>query len=415
MLTIYKIPEVNVGALNARLEKMNRKAKKLGLPPVTTAIVKVESIERNSYFDGEKHVRCEPYFVAMYHLEVTGDRVQLPGGWMFVGTLEHVEAGNILRTVPGETVPESFRTVAAKCDHCKLARRRKDTYLVRDAEGAIKQVGHNCVADYLGHATPEALALMAEIVREFSEAGNGDGEYFGVREKPVLFPGSFLALCIEVIKQIGFVSSAIAKADPSRIATSREALIHYFPTPDLKRSRHHIRASAESIKKAETILAWAKTDALSTTNDYGWNLKLALGGESCELRNAGLLASAPSAYDRYMGKLVERATKTPSKHFGTVGARGVFRLTVVGKNHFESDFGGTTLYRMTDVDGNAATWWTGTGNLEIGASYYLKGTIKEHADYKGTAQTVLSRCEPLTPGEAHKPVKQSKPRIKKVS
>ena len=59
---------------------------------------------------------------------------------------------------------------------------------------------------------------------------------------------------------------------------------------------------------------------------------------------------------------------------------------------------------MKDADGNTFTWKTGNtlyiptgdGDFDVannGDTVVLKGTIKEHSEYKDEKQTVLTRCK----------------------
>jgi hypothetical protein len=66
------------------------------------------------------------------------------------------------------------------------------------------------------------------------------------------------------------------------------------------------------------------------------------------------------------------------------------------------------IYKFTDADGNVFVWKT-TGSVgedrtdNIGRDYFYKpengesvkvsGTIKEHNEYRGEKQTVLTRCK----------------------
>jgi hypothetical protein len=52
-------------------------------------------------------------------------------GWHFLAALEHLDGANILRGVSGEEIPAEFRTRGPACDHCKVSRRRNDTYVLR--------------------------------------------------------------------------------------------------------------------------------------------------------------------------------------------------------------------------------------------------------------------------------------------
>lgn len=48
------------------------------------------------------------------------------------------------------------------------------------------------------------------------------------------------------------------------------------------------------------------------------------------------------------------------------------------------------MYKFT-VKGNVFVWTTST-YLNTNKEYTVKGTVKEHAEFKGTKQTVLTRC-----------------------
>src|SRR3972149_3916096 len=79
----------------------------------------------------------------------------------------------ILRNVPGETLPESWRRADQKCDHCGLIRKRNETFVVRHEDGTLKQIGRQCIADFLGHKGPEGMLAAAEYL--FSADGAACG------------------------------------------------------------------------------------------------------------------------------------------------------------------------------------------------------------------------------------------------
>lgn len=96
----------------------------------------------------------------------------------------------------------------------------------------------------------------------------------------------------------------------------------------------------------------------------------------------------------------ERARKAISKHIGQVGDKIDVPVTFVKMAWFEipsfRGFGTETMhiYTFKDADGNVLVWKTSKGmDLEQGASFQLKGTIKEHSEYQEEKQTVLTRCK----------------------
>lgn len=81
-----------------------------------------------------------------------------------------------------------------------------------------------------------------------------------------------------------------------------------------------------------------------------------------------------------------------SNWFGDVGERyNDMKLTVKFIHGFDSDFGYTFIHKMEDEKGNQFTWFTGKC-LEKDKTYTMNATVKSHDEYKGTKQTVLTRC-----------------------
>lgn len=97
---------------------------------------------------------------------------------------------------------------------------------------------------------------------------------------------------------------------------------------------------------------------------------------------------------------------TVSEWFGEEGKRYDLELTYDGYHCWETTFGYRTsiqyLHKFKDEKGNVYTWKTGnsmgrhTSNgyelMKEGEKVIMKATVKEHSEYKGTKQTVLTRC-----------------------
>jgi hypothetical protein len=95
-----------------------------------------------------------------------------------------------------------------------------------------------------------------------------------------------------------------------------------------------------------------------------------------------------------------RAQKAISQHVGSVGERIEIKGTYVKSGSWEQKaFGGfniETMYAHTfkDTDGNVFVWKTSKNiSFEYGEPVILKGTVKEHSEYKDEKQTVLTRCK----------------------
>ena len=70
-------------------------------------------------------------------------------------------------------------------------------------------------------------------------------------------------------------------------------------------------------------------------------------------------------------------------------------LTVTKVRPFDSYYGVKTLVVFEDEPGNLLNWWASCNvdHLEEGDVVTIKATVKEHGDYKGTAQTIIKRVK----------------------
>ena len=74
------------------------------------------------------------------------------------------------------------------------------------------------------------------------------------------------------------------------------------------------------------------------------------------------------------------------------------KLSLSRRSFFDTQWGSTALYAFTDSEGHHFIWKTAfwpdsMTKVNEGDSIVLKGTIKEHNEYKGCKQTVLTRCK----------------------
>lgn len=232
----FLIPEVKINELKKNLDRMAKRAQKLGLTECGYSVGAVSDVPylRNSdgstrCFTGtaEQLVVQENEGRIVYHryVEVTvSGPAPVLAGWTFAATLQHLtddqgKIVNVIRTNPDleGQVPTTYRSAAPCCDHCQTIRNRKDTYLVRNvATGTWKQIGSSCMKDFLGGNDPYQVAGIlawfldaAGICQELSEDGEGGeggscrADCYSLRE--------FLAYTAAVIRTEGWMSRARAE------------------------------------------------------------------------------------------------------------------------------------------------------------------------------------------------------------
>lgn len=84
---------------------------------------------------------------------------------------------------------------------------------------------------------------------------------------------------------------------------------------------------------------------------------------------------------------------SPSRWQGSVGERIDRTLTVIKIVPIDGYYGSSNFYLFTDANENEYCWTTAAKQLELGTTYEVRGTVKEHQKYKGKQQTVLTRCK----------------------
>lgn len=237
---IYNIFEPNMETLRQRLTRLNVKLSAIGCPAVTFAVVGHEDVPDTD--DANKILR-------FLKVEVTGVAPQV-NGWKFLATIDHTPEGNVFRTVPGFTVPVEYREKAPCCDHCRVNRFRRDTYIVQHDDGRTMQVGSNCLQDFLGYEHPTHLTKAAQILLSAYDIADAaqDEKWLGgtgkrVRDYFRISTRQFLGHVAAVVRVEGKFVTAKYAHEHGGTATGRVArqvmdragdqfYMNYVPTPD---------------------------------------------------------------------------------------------------------------------------------------------------------------------------------------
>lgn len=319
-------------------------------------------------------------------------------GWTFAATIQHTENGNIVRNVPGAEVPASFRTASSACEHCRVQRRRNDTFVVQHESARYMQVGSSCIADFLGGDDASKIASQAELLASINAlCESGESGEFGGRTEPSYVLSTFLAVAAAAVRVHGWVSRS--KGD--------------FPTADctLKALEGKLRPDqAFEVTPADESLAlaaevWAESISDETLEkergDYLHNVRVVARGGSVTLRTAGIAASIIQAYNRNVmdQRRAEARVQASalSKYVGTPGKREAFSVKLDNITGYDTTFGYVTLLRFVTDDGSILIWKASNPPdlqpSQVGQRFKLTGSVKEHSEYKGAKQTLVQRCK----------------------
>ena len=373
-VALHDVPEIQ-----SRIEKLNRRAAKLGLAPLTLTVHN----ERETEYEGE--------YYSVVDITISGEELKL-NGWSFVGTLEHDEDTTIIRALPSfgaEHDLSAYRTASPDhCDHCGYKRRRNDTYLVANDEGEIKQVGSSCLKDFTGHGSPEAIARWIESLADLIDYASNGGS--GERGETRIDTVGFMANAAAMIREHGFTSKGKAW-ETGETPTSQQTINNIL---DLRAKKDWAIAPTDGdIAVAEATVAWARNlTERELENDYLYNVFAVLIKDSIRWRQAGIAASAIAAYKRDLAQ--REAAKHSGGFIGEVGATITGHITVSDIRNNVGQFM-STLITMKSDSGDTIKWFASNDpGWQVGEDFNIKAKVKRHEahDRFGNA-TLVTHCK----------------------
>ncbi len=406
------VEPAQMAAFEKRLESLNKKAAKFGLSPIkivsaTDALYerKSENVGRDSdklltYLAPVSRVQDVEHPVLIKRLQIEYPEIKL-GHWRVIGKIEAVEGGNLVFAVSRGAADVAALTARAdcpiECEHCNTNRRRKDGYLLRDDEsGDYKEVGSNCLEDFTG-IDPAAALFMAQmwnVIRlaedEFAEFGRS-GRVNAVRTDQYLADVSFLTA------NFGFVSASKAR-ETDLSPTYSDAL----SLPDLLMKNAELREKylaqhERHVETANAVRTWIEGKEEESTFDR--NVKLLLGQDAISLKSNHLAFAAATVPLYQRAHAAKAESRKRSEHIGQPGQKATGSLVVERVVPIDTIYGSSDLVLFRDNDGNRIKWKTSACPFEIrnGVGRSLEATfkVKDHGEYNGAAQTVITHLKVL--------------------
>lgn len=387
------VPRQNIAGLKKQLDKLIKKASKLNSATVGYEISPefVKKTYQNQ--DGENiEVVCQTVFVF-------GD-APIIKGWTFSASLSHFpDVGNVIRAVPGETVPEKYqKTDTTLCEHCFTNRFRKEVYVVRNVDsGEYKQVGSTCLKDFIGHGDPKAIAKYAETLITLKETVESfdDFETFKNSVQSYANLERFLTYVAKSIREEGWTSRGQAY-DQMTVSTA-ELAWNEMTGSGKSEDGYPTKADEEM---AEAAIEWGQGFE-GSEKEFEHNLYVISSFGSITRKEFGFAAYLVQGYIRSVEKAKYLAKK---EKIVALDAEVKSRFEVVAKVAMiktVDGFYGTSRLVKFDVeqeDGTIVQLVTfGTGKdvyeLEEEKTYLIRVTVKGHEEYNGTPQTKVNRVK----------------------
>lgn len=406
----FEVRENKLSWLNSKIEKLNKIAQKLKLPPVGYKILKEEWAD-----DPQDETGLQKVKIITIQVEGNTPIITTPSGqrWEFIARILHTDGGNVIKAVPG-AVDENdqsfrqFRSVPPKCEHCGYQRNRKDTFLLRNPDNKqYKQVGSSCLKDFLGHKSANDYAAWAESLADLSLSLSADDEkdgFGGGGQESAFSTESWLNLVYAVMKGATggrFISrkqQQDAQARGQTMSTTADTAIGLLFSKredDKKLLQHYLsQITPEDSNMLEDALAWARSlkdadeQSVSQLNDYLWNLSVAVSQPVVTRKTWGIVAALPSTYER---NVLQKMAVKPGELVGVKGSDFVGQVTI----QFSQQYDDQILYIAKTADNKSVQWYSDDLGVELGASINIKGTIMGPSRSGGIISTKLARVRVL--------------------
>ena len=394
------------------IARLNKKAARIGVAPIAIEdLGKVSKVRTEvATLEGEEDVRTFPVDVQHYRLTLPE-----PANcqWTPIVKITPTDEGAFAEPMPAGTKADADawkQADAQNCDHCHTRRARIVSYVVRHkTDGTVLQLGRNCFQDYVGKDTLRALEFQSVIMVNLDCDEEGFWGGGGIRQILTVAVRNCVAYAEMLRRTEGWRNNVKNEYDGSFEVEGT----HRIAGRRVRQSAEGNFPEAEKILGAITDADFGTADAIiermqdaEVGDEFGETLKNLADYQWIPAQKASLAAYMGQFLHNIDRRAQETILNAKRVYRGTVGQREVFeRLTCVRCPSFENDFGRVYVNTFEDADHNVLIWKTGSTSYAVGDVVTLKGTVKEHSQYRDTKQTVLTRCKAIAANNG-KEVKQ---------
>jgi len=395
---IYTILTSDLESFSKKIKHITKKCEKAGVPFIFEI--------RDSY---KKRVQFSPskiYTLELTHVEVDAHFVF--NGWKSLGVVSRKD-GIVQCFFKDSELIKQYKDTDFHCDHCHKKVSRNSVVILEHENGERKIVGTSCVKEF-------TKGLDGNLIAEFADFTNilNDEEkliikalgFYEESEKTVAdIDEEFFKDFIKSNGVIGYsVKDIVACASSLIEAYGFEPTCSFNATWKQILSTYEENDYSEYNKlEAEKAIDWiaSLTDDEYIKNNYLFNLRQIVDAGYCTMRHFGILASLIPAYKKEMAKNIQKE-KSKSNFVGNIGDKIAVEVSILKSISYESVYGGGFFHIFMDADGNVFKWNTkkylrdkdcGYKDLEQGDKIFISGTIKDHDEYRGEKQTVITRCK----------------------
>ena len=434
--TVITVHSSNMGLFNERLAEINKKFEKKGYPLINAECVKepemIEVEMELPEFDGSAVWTKRMVKVSdnLYKFNLTSDfdENNIAGvDVKFEGIVDFVDGDENSKVFKVEN-PDIFKFLdKCECDECHKAIGR-NKYIIFSKASEIKSrsdlfvLGTTCAKNYFPFNIHSFLGFLSDevagIYGEFDEYCGTNSHNKNYVDTGVLFNiVSFVTKDFNVYKKAE--DDCPTKVDVENILFDNR-----------NKSAQEIKYTAPKTPWSD-MEQWLKdaygdTTKISDYNEFMQNIHSVMFDpykeeptvrDEINLKYLGIAVYSFVGAKKAHDKELERQAKEKmyrdgvnNEYFGKVGDKFEKELMFEKIIGFEGYYGYTYLLFFRDEEGRVYKWSSskgsyegfstesarrGTCEYEVGKKYTLKGSIKDHSEYKGIKQTVITHCKVL--------------------
>lgn len=383
------VHKYNIPTFKKRVDEINQKFKKHGFPSIEYKEISV---------DEEEYIHNFEIYSSFEQKNLIGEKIKFEG----VVELINKEESTKLFYVP-KNIYNIISSEKCVCDKCKKdIKRGKYIVFSKDVEEIKSRsdlyiLGSTCAKEFFPFDIADYIGKLNKYFDEF------ETEYkeFNFEKGSTNFDISDIALVVmDNTKDFTKVYEKFKTLE--EIENDFNLFMNY--RKDYRNiygefNEYKVKKAEESIKIAREYFE------NHCYNEFDANCKLILQFDNVSEKYFRMAVCAI-----YFGVVKSKKLKekeiSDSQYVGTIGEKfSDWELTYNGSFGFESVYGYTHVLKFLDKDGNSIVWYSSKGiesitnsfNIKIGDKINLKGTIKDHKDYKGEKQTLITRCKLTKP------------------
>lgn len=382
--------------VKARVTAVNRKMAKRDAPPFV-----LEEGWRGVKRIAPRNDR-DPIDIPAVTLRITGQPFKIPG-YSLAGVFYRGEDGepNRLVSFGGHQFSSEQQNCGERCDHCKTERQRKVLFLLKEMlTGDIKQIGGDCSEIYLGVSPARAVNTIGLFDEALSVLKMMEEEYWG--DEISELDGNRGA-SLPLLDYLGGVATAIRLSGWYSVSRAEELGVEPTASEAFSRaignSPFPPETPAKDMEMAEQALAhWRSrfpVEEPQVLGEFEANIKLIVHSSQISKKSFGRAAWLIQGYQKELDQALRSEQAAMSVYQGQEGEPIETVLRVNRRSVFETQFGPSYIYSMSDANGNAYAWKTASTpeGMDIGTITAVRAKVKRHSEYRGVKQTELSHVK----------------------